>query len=350
MSLKPPIPHKLEQVKVIRTIPTGCSHLDFYMEGQANQEMYGFLAPFGGGKTTQSVQLSVNRCQYELQRCRVIKSVNGRDVRPQIVYFVTYEEEQTSLIHRLLSFAALVDKNAIEQGRWKQMSQRALKNYKPYERELFPADFAERLPIPGERERLEKATLDLNRTLRIIDFTGKRPEFAEQAADFARGIAEVIEADQAEHDHPGVSMVVIDYAGAAADRHCEHGNHSPDRVMRHLIGRFPMRCKNHIAVPFDCPVWIMHQLSAKANERSPGQVPKPTDVAEAKKLLGEHDLWLHAGHQDEGPIGRRHKRQAAPLGGPPQPSGEDRWPVLQNSGHQQRLPHRQRQDCLGTRL
>lgn len=117
-----------------------------------------------------------------------------------------------------------------------------------------------------------------------MDFTGAKPEYASQAADMARGLAEIINADQEEQGRPGVSMVVIDYAGAAADRYCEANNLQPDRVMRHLIGRFPMRVKNQIAVPFFCPVWIMHQLNAKANERSAGQVPKPTDVSEAKNF------------------------------------------------------------------
>lgn len=281
--LKPPFPAALEQIKPLRKISTGCSHLDYYMGGQAANEVYGFLAPYGGGKTTQAVQLCVESCLFEHARQNIARAF-GVPYRPKVVYFVTYEEDLASLRHRFLTYAALVDKNSIEDGLWDDMSRQEKQNYKPYEQEMFSWD-SDAEPMPGEWERLHVAMKLLNQRLRIIDFTGARPEYAAQAADLARGLAEVIAADQEEQDNPGVAMLVMDYAGAAADRHCEYTGSSPDKAMRHFIGRLPHRVKNHIAVPFACPVWIMHQLSTKANERGAGHVPKPTDVSEAKNFF-----------------------------------------------------------------
>lgn len=131
-----PLPDALEQLKPLKKVPTGCSHLDHYMGGQADKEVYGFLAPYAGGKSTQAVQLCIERCRFEQRRLNIANAM-GVTYHPQVTYLVTYEEELESIRHRLLAYAALVDKDSIEDGLWDEMSSSKKRDYKPYERKLL---------------------------------------------------------------------------------------------------------------------------------------------------------------------------------------------------------------------
>jgi hypothetical protein len=64
--------------------------------------------------------------------------------------------------------------------------------------------------------------------------------------------------------------------------HCVARNLEPDRRMRDLVGRLPLRVVRSIAGPFNCPVWIFHQISTEGAQRAPGQAPKLTDAKDAK--------------------------------------------------------------------
>jgi len=138
--------------------------------------------------------------------------------------------------------------------------------------------------IPGERERIRNARDIINRFIRVVDFVGGNPALRKFATQGARGLAAAIEADQMANDSPGVSLVVGDHANAAAQRKIDEEGLNADRSKRHILSALPLGLKSEIAAPFKCPVWIMHQLDTKSNQRAVGVVPKASDTAEAKNF------------------------------------------------------------------
>jgi hypothetical protein len=279
-----PFPADLKDIPVIDKISTGCDFFDKYLNGgQADGEVYGLCAPYGVCKTLLAIQLAVERAKTE----QAVWDQADDPSRPlPLVYVVFYEEEEPSFLARALSYCAVVDKTIIEEGRYDDMSTKEKGNYKPYERKLFAGQLAQGHAIDGERERVEKARKTLNRNLRFIDFTGNKANYREAAAAFVPGIESVIDQDQLRYDTPpGVSMICIDYAGAAADRHCEMNSLDPSKFMRLLVGKMPLRIKNRLAVKHHCPVWCFHQLNTDANSRQAGIAPKVTDIADARNFL-----------------------------------------------------------------
>jgi hypothetical protein len=267
-------PEDLEEIKAVEKETTGCPFFDRFMVGQAVGEVYGFGAPYGVCKTTIAVQLAVERARFMANKHRTAKN-------PPVVYIVVWEEEKVSIQHRILSYAAQVEKTHIENAEWDKLSSAKKGDYKPYELDLWGSMIEAGKKVPGELDRVRMAKAELNRNLRMIDFTGSRPEYSEYAASLSDGVVAVIEADQRQRRNPGVGMVVMDYAGAAADRYLSATGLAPDKHLRHLIGKLPLRAKNQIAVPFQCPVWIMQQLSTKVNARRFGGEIGITDFGEA---------------------------------------------------------------------
>ena len=275
-------------------ITTGSSYLDDFMGsstdedgrpssgGMAAGEVYGFTAPYGVGKTTQAVKLLVDTAL--LYQSRWVES--GKTGALPIVYGVFYEEIQLSLRQRLLAYCGKVDRASIETANWAQtMSSRKLNNYKPYERERFKSLFDAKIKPPGEWERIQIAMRQINRNLRLIDFTGARADYRDNARSMVDGIAGVIAHDQASCGNPGVALVVVDYVGAAADRWCDANNKDPDRHLRLAIAKFPLRAVNKLAAPYSCPVWLMHQASTTANARAACVRPTITEVSECRSFF-----------------------------------------------------------------
>ena len=266
---------------------TGLSFFDKYMNGgQVPSEVYGFLGPYGTCKTLIGVQLCMERAKWEQANAK-----EGETVRR--VYLVAYEESMHSLKIRCLSYVAGIPRDTLEKFDVEALSDSS--NLKPYEQRRYKSQLANGKKVLGERERLERASKLIDCNVRVVDFTGGNPDFASDSGDMATGIANVIRNDQLMDDDPGVSMVLVDYAGAAANRSCVRNNLSPDRVLRHLVGGMPMALKAEIASPFKCPVWILHQLTAEVNSRAPGVAPKPTDSAEAKNFFENCDFGFMVG-------------------------------------------------------
>lgn len=278
---KPFFPEDIGQLKPIVIEPSGVPWLDYYMGGgMAKREVYGFLGPYGSCKTTLAVMLAINRVKYEQYKL----AQQGLTGPYPIVYLVAWEEESEQLQLRAISYEARVHKDSLNGEDWlSRLSSEG--NYKPYERAIYKKKLSEGQRVFGERERIRAAMRMLNKNLVNLDFTGAWAPYREASTQLGDGVAQVIAADQDFRGSPGVSMVVLDYAGAAAERAISARNLDYDRNLRHFIGKMPINCKNKIAIPFDCPVWIMHQTGTEAQSRSSGSIPKPTDAAEARNFL-----------------------------------------------------------------
>ncbi len=276
-----PFPDDFDTMEVIKPISTGIDFLDTFMKGgHVGGEVYGFCAPYGVCKTTIACQLVVNAANYYQAQ----QNTGLIDKLP-VAYYIAYEEELPLVRPRFLSYAANCHKDLIAEGKWDKMSTMKKKNYKPYEKTRYKSMFDRNMKVPGELERVKTAKDQLNKNMRVIDFSGHDRALYDLSGDMEQGIAKIIARHQQQAGNPGVAMVAIDYAGAAADRHCQIHNKDPDRQLRHLLGRFPLRVSNSIAKKFDTPVWIFHQMDTKANSRKAGIVPAITDVSEAKNFM-----------------------------------------------------------------
>lgn len=286
---------------------SGIGFLDIFLNGgQANGEVYGFCAPYGVCKTLLACQLAVHRVQLELEPLGEPPDINDKEAyaayaakasRTKRVYLITFEEPRKSIQTRLLACAGRIDKDVVESGDNSKFSSTLHRNFKPYEMGIIKAAIAAGRKPPGEINRYHDARRQLSFNLRHLDFTGAEPTYAGLAGELAQGIRTAIENDQRYNGFPGVSMVLIDYAGAAADRYLEARNLSAAENLRHILGKFPLRVKTNVAIPFNCPVWAFHQLGTGANSMSPGRAPKKTDTAEAKNYNENTDFGFAVGEK-----------------------------------------------------
>lgn len=279
--LDEPFPENPEDIKPLIIEPTGVSFLDLFMNGgMARKEVNGFCGPYGSCKTTLGVMLAVERARHMLSAWRLAGSVG----KPQRVYFVSYEEEKEQLQPRFISYAASIHRRSLEGNDYRdKLSRTDMRNVKDYERSLFKNQIANEI-YEGEYDRMKYAMQELNQNLRIVDFSGYDESLRDAASRMVEGIVETIKRDQEKSGNPGVALVVVDYAGAAAERAITTRN-LDRKDTRHLVGRFPLNLKTGLAVPFDCQVWCLHQLGTEANSREAGVAPKSTDAAEARNFF-----------------------------------------------------------------
>lgn len=278
-------------------VPTGCTFIDDYLDGGIRPgEIVGMLMPYGGGKTLTAMQIASNRVAQ--LRKDWVSDPNPNKKLP-LVYVFFYEEIEEDAFIRAMSYSARIERKILEEKRYDDFSTRELRNYKPYEHRMWPGKLDQPdCKIPGERERFEAKRLMLSRGLRVVCFNGSNENYSVQAADLMRGIRSVIDEDQRENDNPGVSLILIDYAGAAVDRHIEY-HHKDESYQRNLIGRLPLRAKTQLALHYDCGVIMYHQLNTTANSRAPGVAAKITDAAEARNFPENCDFCLMVGTKND---------------------------------------------------
>jgi hypothetical protein len=289
-----PFPDKIDDIVSLVLEPTGVGFLDVYMNGgMARKEVNGFCGPYGSCKTTLGIQLAVERARYALHQWRV----RGCEGFPERVYFFSWEEGLEQLQPRVLSYSAQIIRASLEgEGFQEKLSDSTLTSLKKYERDIY-RDQIQAGVIMGERDRMSNAMKELNQNLRIIDFSGAEAMYQTIAGDMVEGMVTAIKQDQRLSGNPGVAGVIVDYAGAAAERAIMAGN-ADRKDLRHLIGKMPLALKNLIAAPFNCQVWCLHQLGTEANSKDAGVAPKSTDAAEARNFFENVNFGFMVGKPD----------------------------------------------------
>lgn len=290
-----PFPTDWRNIKPLNKTSTGISFLDYFMNGgDAPGEVYGFCGPYSSCKTTLGIQIAVAKARQK----QIDHFSQNKTGIPPIAYVFVWEDGKDQIMHRTLSHAAYVDRSLIEDNAWDLLS--TSYNLKPEELSRYANELARGVKVPGECERIDAAVRELNINYRIIDFSGSVKEYRNAATELADGVASVIHSDQAHNGNPGVAVVIVDYAKAAADAHISRKGLDPATSMRHIIGNFPLRLKNKVAVPFNCPVWVMHQLGTKAQSMSPGFEPGMTDMAEARNFFENCAFGFTVGTKTKG--------------------------------------------------
>jgi hypothetical protein len=248
--------------KKLGKFSTGHEWLDKYMNGgQAPGEVYVVLGPTGLGKTTQGIMLTT-------QTARVWNKAFYDKIidKPRVSCFFSWEQDLDRLRLRFWSYAAVVDSSRLELYADEAVELSTTGKLEKYELE----DFAEEIKkwggpskYPGERERLAAAMEELNETVRIHDFSGaaENPRLGEGGIDEVAAVLRSIQQEGRE-----IGVVVLDYAGASVRRMLAARGEDPSN-MRHYLANYCNECRFKIAIPFGCPVWVMHQLNTEANKR-----------------------------------------------------------------------------------
>lgn len=244
----------------IELVPTGVSFMDDLMEGgSARGEANIILGPSGGGKTTLGIQLAAEGSLVEQQRAQLA----GR-TQADYWFYVQYERPvNPEFMQRLWSYAAQVDYQTFRKRL--PLSSSARGDFKSYELELWGAEINRGVVVAGEEERLAQAREKFNATnLWPFDFSGKFPGVG---GGGIREIAAAVERQAAQGKTP--AGVVIDYAGLCVERQIiAQGLDSREEFPR--LSRFVNEVRTQIAEPFNCVVWILHQLHGDEGTKAPG--------------------------------------------------------------------------------
>jgi RecA/RadA recombinase len=277
----------------IKMRPTSVSFLDDFLGGgHAPGECYGLLGPFGSCKTTTGLMLAVNACEAAAEE----EADQDWDGKRSLAFFVSYEARLDNEIRlRTLSYAAEIRRNSLEtMGSDGLAGLSDADNLKKYEQKKYKTDILDGEYVKGEQERAASAIERLNRHLRVLDMTGYDENARGAGGGYIKEIARRISAELRKEKNAKVAIVVVDYVGAMVKRHLAAAE-KDDNALRHLITGAGLSARNLLADQFNCPVWLLHQLSGQANEKSPGAKLDHTNSAESKSFAENLDFAFVVG-------------------------------------------------------
>lgn len=289
--------------------PSGMPIMDSFFNGVRGGEVYLFMGPYGSCKTLIAVNLL---CQNaKMAQLAHIQNPNGR--RP-IVIFATYEATTTEVRERVLTNCGMIPwKRVVELSSLDALSRGP--RYRKYERKRFAARFDEDIRVPFERERADAATALLNDYAYILDMTGT----ADSKGSGTRGGMELVGAIKsyfARNPDCYPYLVVLDHASALVKRKLgyeDSGDSQRWDTMRHELSSLPLLLRNELAIEFNVPLWLMHQLAAAKNGRKSVLPMHHTDAADSKSIAENVAFAMQVGNLDENQHGiiwcTKHRRQ-----------------------------------------
>ena len=293
-----PFPEGWSEDRPIVIHPTGVSWADYFMGGGFSMgESYGLLGPYGGGKTTAGVMLTVE------EAVRAYTSWNQDQSQPlKLSYHFSYEAPPSELRERALSYLAKIPRSRIRaaivegKGEWLQRLG-DVGTIHDYERKHFSAAI-DAGQFFCEQHRAQRALRILSRCWRIIQMDGNDTDNPGRGSGLVDEVASIVQSDQTLARQLGhnvaVGTVLVDYVLCAAERYLD-ATGTDHSELRHIVDRWPMNMKTKVAGAFDCHVWSLHQLNTNANAYSPGTVPKATDSAEGRGFNQNTDFTLMLG-------------------------------------------------------
>lgn len=288
--LQEPFSGTLAAEKGVEKRPSQLAFIDDLLNGGPGLgEVIGVSGPINSCKTTLSVLLAAKSC---------LRDYNGwiragkPEQDPPTTYLVAWEEPSQNVRLRAMSAGAWIHKDTLELGDYEKNFSRRGK-LKPYERDRY-ASMSPGIPQDGEYERWRAYARVYNKTLRIINFNGEDPRLMPFASDLVQGVRAVIERDQRRRNHPGVGLIILDYAGAAAKQHVASGKGREDYKRTYVAG-FPFAAKTLLASAYRCPVWVFHQIAAASNKKHSGLVPDITETMDAKNFYENCDFGFNIG-------------------------------------------------------
>lgn len=278
---------------------TGITWLDALLRGgHAAPETYGLLGVTGAGKTTFGLQLLSSTALYE--QLLAADTPEARDARVEAgldpdapyemghCYYFHYEMPVAEIRKKLWSGMASIDIDRIDaMGRPGfslstaanlSTSDAAMLSMVAKQFKLGLSDF------PGEQERLEIAKVQMQRNMWLVDCTGTNSKNPRRGTGYIPELHAIL-ANEVHKKKRRVALVVIDYAGACVDRH------TVDKDLGYaLLTQFGRRTESELSVPFQTPVWVLHQLAGAEGGRTSATRQHHANAGGSKRFA--ENLWF----------------------------------------------------------
>ena len=249
-----------------RIVPTKLPWLDDLMAGgQAPKEVYTLLAISGGGKSACGVQIAVEGAE--------LQNSLAADLGPDEAgfwYYFTWELTEPELRERVyiygarVSFSTFTTRDPVTRKVCFSTAADPA-TLKPYE--FDPYVNSPGNPVAGELERMRALRRRLsgpNDRLRIVDYSGDK---------VGKGLGGIEEAAAYLHAERArgrrVAGVVIDYAGLVVNAVIGRRRLRPDAEFSLLAG-FVDDVRKRVAIPYECPAWVLHQFHGDVAKRRAG--------------------------------------------------------------------------------
>lgn len=258
---------------------TGVNFLDKALNGgQAPGEVYGVLGAYASGKTMLAVQIACQSARVQAEMHRLDKNYI-----PKRSFIFHYEATHDEMMSRIISHICEIS--------WEELLDFDLNRLSSLDGPIFPKPYEiERWnhaykskdgTFQAERERLESRMSLYQDYIHLVDMSGTEDD-SKRGAGYIYEIANILNQHVVKNNIP-IGCVIIDYAGLCCKRYIA-ANNMKTESLRHLIGDFGYLCRQLIAVPFSCPVWIFHQLAAASNKKTFNSLQHHADAAEAKNF------------------------------------------------------------------
>jgi len=235
-------------------IPTTLPWIDQYLGGIRTGDIIGILGPFSGGKTTIMASAAT----------RMAQQFHARQ-SGQLSVYICYEDGKDKMSHLFWSAAAQIDRRMFTHSQaqfWPQFS--TAENLKAYDREL-PENRNGEIML-GERERWHNMREWLNQHLVFMDFSGLASGRGSGGVPEIVAVLERLEADTGMK----VGAVFIDYLGLMVERFlaADPRARAMEQITRPLK-LAPDELRNTVAIPFNCTVFLAHQLAGGEIKKIP---------------------------------------------------------------------------------
>lgn len=260
----------------LNKIPTGVDFIDHMLDGgDVAGEVYGLLGVQKSGKTTLALQLTVAGAEYDQTEARKATQRGERHVeRP--THYVGYETATDEIRNRLLVRAAEIRRDVVEN--WDESKLSTTGHLKPYEQVYFKDEIRALglARVPGERERFARGAQLMVSNIRLHDMTTCPGNVNRGGGGIEEIAVEIRKAVQEDGCNP--RRVIIDYAQTCVRRQVEVQRLRTD-MYYHLLTSFGHTVLRLLAIPFQCPVWVLGQLNAQSNKKTSSSRHSYADAA-----------------------------------------------------------------------
>ena len=257
-------------------ISTGVSFVDKYMTevcdgvtygGARAGQVYVLLGPTGVGKSLLSMQL----CTQQVQNTYIPNGTQGI-----LNIYVSYEMSEMDLAIRALSqIGRLNEKKLYRAIRFG--TETLSDTITDFDRLVFNSD-----DIPSERYRYEQAKYILDTYIRILDFSGQK--VVNGATLGYGGIDEIAEYIKYYSNKYMIGTVIIDWAGAAVTKYLSQQKRSDSNEVFNKLNSYVTEAHAKIAAPYNCIVWVVHQIAGNAGKTPAHKPLHHTDAANCKSF------------------------------------------------------------------
>lgn len=234
-------------------IPTNVPFIDNYIGGGFGQtDVAILLGATGSGKTTLGAQIIASMAKEAYSR--------NEDI---VFVMATYEDTAGAVGRRIISNLATIPRNKLKSRDFlNELSDK--NNPQQYEKKIQARN---KNFIIGERERFEAIMPIIENHIRILDYA--RGGTAKDSRTVGcGGFLEICR--DIEKIEKRIGIIVIDWIGMLVDRYLELVGSKNQQTDEHIrLRRSCDEAYKILALKFNCPVLLIHQLSGTATSKSP---------------------------------------------------------------------------------